>query len=50
MPFRARFNNCNSTSRIFLKGEVVMQAELFEHFSGADRHGFLEGVNFQIVD
>ena len=49
-PFRARFNNCKSASRRLLKGEVVTQAKLFEHFTCSDHHGFLEDVNFQIID
>ena len=43
---RVRFTNYKSASRRFLKGEVVTQAELFEHFSGADHHGFFPNFNF----
>ena len=28
----------------------MTQAELFRHFTEANHHGFLEDVNFQIID
>ena len=48
--FRARFNNYKSSSRKFSSGVPVTQAELFKHFTEANRHGFLEGVSFHIID
>ena len=48
--FRARLNNYKSSSRKFSCGVAVTQAELFRHFTEANHHGFLEDVNFQIID
>ena len=48
--FRARFDNCRSSSRKFSGGILVTPAELFRHFTEANHHGFVEDVSFQTID
>ena len=48
--FRNRFNSYKSYSRTFSKGRSVDQAQLYEHFTEANHHGFLEDVTVQIID
>ena len=48
--FRVRHNKYKSASRRFSKGEVVIQADLFRHFTEANHHDCTEDGSFLIID
>ena len=45
--FRARRDYYKSTSPRFFKGESVMKAELFRHFTEGNHHRFMDDISFR---